>query len=56
MDSDDRTSTRGADDPEAVAPLLRSYAIRYPKVTKSLDGDTLEERVRNAVVVWLRPA
>ncbi len=47
---------RGADDPEAVTPLLRSYAIRYPKVTKSLDGDTLEERVRNAVVVWLRPA
>ena len=47
---------RGADDPEAVTPLLRSYAIRYPKVAKSLDGDTLEERVRNAVVVWLRPA
>ena len=47
---------RGADDPEAVTPLLRSYAIRYPKVAKSLDGNTLEERVRNAVVVWLRPA
>ena len=26
------------------------------KVAKSLDGDTLEERVRNAVVVWVRPA
>jgi deazaflavin-dependent oxidoreductase (nitroreductase family) len=47
---------RGVDDPDAVTPLLRSYAIRYPKVVKSLDGDTLDERVRNAVVVWLRPA
>jgi hypothetical protein len=47
---------RGADDPEAVTPLLRSYAQRHPKVVKSIDGDTLEERVRNSVVVWLRPA
>ena len=47
---------RGADDPDAVTPLLRSYAIRFPKAAKSLDGNTLEERVRNAVVVWLRPA
>jgi len=46
----------GADDPEAVTPLLRSYAARSPKVVKSLDGDTLEERVEGAVVVWLRPA
>ena len=42
--------------PDAVEPLLRSYAIRFPKVAKSLDGNTLDERVRNAVVVWLRPA
>ena len=47
---------RGADDPEAVTPLLRSYAQRYPKVVTSIDGDTLEERVEHAVVVWLRPA
>ena len=47
---------RGADEPDAVEPLLRSYAIRFPKVAKSLDGNTLEERVRNTVVVWLRPA
>jgi deazaflavin-dependent oxidoreductase (nitroreductase family) len=47
---------RGADDPEAVTPLLRSYAQRHPKVVRSIDGDTLEERVRNSVVVWLRPA
>jgi F420H(2)-dependent quinone reductase len=47
---------RGVDDPEAVEPLLRSYALRHPRVVKSLDGDTLDERVRGAVVVWLRPA
>jgi hypothetical protein len=47
---------RGSEDPEAVEPLLRSYALRFPKVVKSLDGDNLEERVRGAVVVWLRPA
>jgi hypothetical protein len=46
----------GSEDPHAVTPLLRSYAARFPKVVKSLDGDTLEERVEHAVVVWLRPA
>lgn len=46
----------GSEDPEAVTPLLRSYATRFPKVVKSLEGDTLEERVEHAVVVWLRPA
>ncbi|TFH16292.1 MAG: DUF385 domain-containing protein [Acidimicrobiales bacterium] len=46
----------GEDDPDAVTPLLRSYAVRFPKVTKSLVGETLEERVSHAVVVWLRPA
>lgn len=46
----------GSEDPDAVTPLLRSYATRFPKVVKSLDGDTLEERVEHAVVVWLRPA
>jgi hypothetical protein len=46
----------GSEDPEAVTPLLRSYAARYPKVVNSLDGDTLEARVADAVVVWLRPA
>lgn len=47
---------RGVDDPEAVEPLLRSYALRFPKVVTSLDGDNLDARVRGAVVVWLRPA
>lgn len=46
---------RGEDEPDAVTPLLRSYAARFPKVAKALAGDTLEERVREAVVVWLRP-
>ena len=46
----------GSEDPDAVTPLLRSYAARFPKVVKSLDGDTLDERVEHAVVVWLRPA
>lgn len=46
----------GSEDPEAVTPLLRSYATRFPKVAKSLDGDNLDERVEHAVVVWLRPA
>ncbi len=46
----------GSQDPDAVTPLLRSYAARFPKVVKSLDGDTLEDRVDGAVVVWLRPA
>ena len=46
----------GADDPDGVTPLLRSYAARFPKVVKSLEGNTLEERVAGAVVVWLRPA
>jgi len=46
---------RGVDDPEAVAPLLRAYAPRHPKVVKRIDGDSLAERVTNSVVVWLRP-
>ena len=46
----------GANDPDAVTPLLRSYAQRYPKIVKRIDGDTLEDRVTNVVVVWLRPA
>ena len=46
----------GANDPDAVTPLLRSYAQRYPKIVKRIDGDTLEDRVTNVVVVCLRPA
>ena len=56
VDTDDRPRTarggrsRGGD---ATAALLRE---RYPKIVKSIEGDTLEERVENAVVVWFRPA
>ena len=46
----------GSQDPSAVTPLLRSYANRFPKEVRSLDGDTLDARVEHAVVVWLRPA
>jgi hypothetical protein len=46
----------GSVDPDAVTPLLRSYAARFPSVVNSLEGATLEERVDGAVVVWLRPA
>jgi len=46
----------GSEDPDAVTPLLRSYATRFPKIVNTLDGDTLDERVEQAVVVWLRPA
>lgn len=45
----------GADDPDAVIPLLRAYARRSPKLAKRLTGDDLEQRVAGAVVVWLRP-
>ncbi|HSL74210.1 MAG TPA: hypothetical protein VK853_07075 [Ilumatobacteraceae bacterium] len=46
---------RGAVDPDAVTPLLRAYAQRFPKVVREVEGDTLDDRVRNSVVVWLRP-
>jgi hypothetical protein len=46
----------GSNDADAVTPLLRSYATRFPNVVKKLDGATLEERVERAVVVWFRPA
>lgn len=45
---------RGDEDPAAVTPLLRSYSKRFPKAVDGLDGDDLDERVRSAVVVWLR--
>lgn len=46
----------GSEDPDAVTPLLRAYAAEFPSVVKSLDGDTLGQRVEHAVVVWLRAA
>jgi hypothetical protein len=46
----------GSEDPDAVTPLLRAYAAEFPKIVKALDGDTVDERVDGAVVVWLRAA
>ena len=45
---------RGDEDPDAVAPLLLSYAQRFPNAVGALSGDDLAERVSGAVVVWLR--
>lgn len=45
----------GSDEPETVRPLLEAYLARFPRVTKSLDGGTEEERIQNVVVVWCRP-
>ena len=45
----------GADEPESVAVLLDAYLERFPKVVRSLAGETREDRARRAVVVWCRP-
>ena len=45
----------GADEPETVRPLLATYLARFPRVAKSLGGETEEERTRNAVIVRCRP-
>lgn len=45
---------RGDEDPEAVTPLLRSYSKRFPKAVGDLAGDGPDDKVRSAVVVWLR--
>jgi len=47
-------SLRGDEDPDAVAPLLLSYAQRFPNAVGALSGDDFDERVSGAVVVWLR--
>ena len=44
----------GDEEPDAVTPLLRSYSKRFPKAVAALPGDDLDQRVRSAVVVWLR--
>jgi len=47
------TAIVGAEDPDAIAPLLASYLACLPKVTRRLpDGAT---DPREAVVVWCRP-
>ena len=44
----------GADDPDAVSPLLDAYLERFPKAAGSLGPDR-ETRLRRAVVVRCRP-
>lgn len=45
---------RGADEPEAAAPLLDAYLTRFPKAAKVL-GSTPDERRDAAVLVVCRP-
>jgi hypothetical protein len=45
----------GAHEPETVRPLLDAYLARFPRMAKFLSGETEEERIRHAVVVWCRP-
>jgi hypothetical protein len=45
----------GAEDPDAVAPLLEAYLARFPKADRLFDGATGPERNRQAVVVHCRP-
>ena len=44
----------GADDPEAIAPLLAAYLERFPKAVRALEGDTADQRARRAVMVRCR--
>lgn len=44
----------GADDPDAMTPLLDAYLARFPKATRALVGATPEERIHSAVAVRCR--
>ena len=45
----------GAEDPEAVVPLLNAYLERFPRATRALGTGTGESQVRRAVIVCCRP-
>lgn len=45
----------GTDEPDLAASLLTSYLARFPRAGRALDGDTLEEQARHAVIVWCQP-
>ncbi|MFZ4519483.1 MAG: nitroreductase/quinone reductase family protein [Microthrixaceae bacterium] len=45
----------GAEDPDAVAPLLDAYLARFPKTARLFGGATGSERDRQAVVVHCQP-
>ena len=45
----------GADDPEAIAPLLDAYLHRFPRAARALGPAADGSRVQHAVIVWCRP-
>ncbi|MGZ4707863.1 MAG: nitroreductase/quinone reductase family protein [Acidimicrobiales bacterium] len=45
----------GADEPDAVTPLLDAYLDRFPNAAASLGDGTREDQVRRAVIVHCRP-
>jgi hypothetical protein len=44
----------GADEPEAVTPLLEAYLARFPRAAASLGEGTREDQIRRAVIVRCR--
>ncbi|MGZ4705709.1 MAG: nitroreductase/quinone reductase family protein [Acidimicrobiales bacterium] len=45
----------GADEPDAVTPLLDAYLDRFPNAAASLGDGTREDQVRRAVIVHCQP-
>lgn len=45
----------GAREPDAAAQLLKSYLDRFPRAGRALDGDTVEAKAAQAVIVLCRP-
>lgn len=45
----------GATEPETAAPLFDAYLERFPRVAKTLDGQTRSQQLDHAVIVWCRP-
>ncbi|MBL8774736.1 MAG: nitroreductase family deazaflavin-dependent oxidoreductase [Acidimicrobiales bacterium] len=48
-------AVRGADEPDAAAPLLAAYLDRFPKAAKVLGDGTDDDRLTRAVLVRCRP-
>ena len=45
----------GAEEPETAAPLFDAYLERFPRVAKTLEGQTRAQQLDDAVMVWCRP-
>ncbi len=45
----------GSKDPSTLGPLLDRYLERFPRAAKTIEGGSVEEHRRNAVIVWCRP-